>query len=170
MTDVNEVRSTPPVVGGTGRRAGYWVALAAIAVCLAAVGFGLWHHFDRPVSARMDELINLLATDPTAFPPGDSRNRIPLTGRFAGLTAHDEMFLTRRPDGSFLVLFPTYYGSGTSIACLLYTSRPLRATDTREQQSTLGKSERVIDAPPYPHMSFDGRIDEHWYRVSFGMR
>ena len=165
MTDVNA--SVTRAAGGRVRR---WEWAVAAVTIVAVAGLAVWRHLARPVDRQLSAIVGVLAADPSALPPADDRHRVPLTGRFAGATPHDEMFLTRRDDGSFLALFPTYYGSGPSIACLLYTSRPLRPGDTYLRQPTLGQSDRVIDAPPYRHMTFDGRVDDHWYRVSYGMR
>ncbi len=165
MADVNALKATPVFKGPRRVRA----LIAGFVVVVALVGYAAWRHMVRPVSGRLADLVQQIAADPAAFPTIDSRNLVSLTGRFSGITPHDEMFLTRRSDGSFMALIPTYYGNGTSIACLLYTSRPLVESDTYMRQATLGRTERVIDVPPYMDMKFDGRVDEHWYRVSYLM-
>ena len=165
MTDVNLSQPKAVRVG----RWRVWAVMGVVVLVVAGIGFAAWRHIARPVDARLEALVGLLATDPTVFPPADARDVVKLPDRFAGVTPHGEMFLVRRGDGSFLAMFPTYYGSGTTIACLLYTSRPLRTDDTYVRQATLGKSNRVIDVASYQHMKLDDRIDDHWYRVSYGI-
>src|ERR1700722_16616320 len=86
----------------------YRAVLAILLVC-SAVAFAAWYHFTDPSTRPYAPVIQLL-NDGKLGP--DELGRIDLTKQFPGLTPHDEMFFTRRSDGSFLALFPTYYGPG----------------------------------------------------------
>jgi hypothetical protein len=92
----------------------------------------------------------------------DELGRIDLTSLLPGVTPHDEMFLTRRSDGSFLALFPTYYGPGTSIIGMMYTSRPLQEQDTYSHSL----NQREITIGNWTKLAIDKRLDDHWYSVS----
>jgi hypothetical protein len=166
---VNGSDTTAAVGVGRRPRERAWVVAAVLVAAVGTAGYTGWRHYARPVDGRYKTVVALLAGGPSALPPTDYRGRIDLAAHFAGLTPHDEMFVVRRDDGSFLALFPTFYGNGTTLAGLLYASRPLGEADTYIRQATMGQAQRVIDVGAYHHMDFDRRIDDHWYQVSYGM-
>lgn len=169
MTNVNTPGVNPAGPAARGRPVRGQVAVALAAVAVLAVAYAAWRSLARPVSGRVQALVEQVASEPARFPTTDGRCRVKLTGEHAGLTPHDEVYLTRHPDGSFVLLVPTFYGNGASFAGLLYTSSPLRDGDTYIDQSSMAKAQRMIDVPPYSHLTFDEHIDEHWYRVSYRM-
>ncbi len=167
MTDVNGGSAAGR--GGRPPRTVAWVVVAALVAAAAGIGYAGWRHFAGPVDRRYLAVVERAATGPAALPPTDPRGRVDLAHVAPGLTPHDEAFVLRRDDGSFLVLFPTYYGSGLTLAGLMYTSRPLRGDDTHIRQTTLGRARRVITIGYYGHTDIDDRIDDHWYHVSYDL-
>lgn len=128
-------------------------------VVAALVGGALWYHFSNPDPSRYEPVVKALTANEW---PSDS-GRISLTARFPGLTPRDEMYITRRADQSFLALFPTYYGRGTSLLALMYTSRPIDDADTWANASD--PLHRYITVARWK-LCIDRRIDDHWYLVS----
>jgi hypothetical protein len=143
------------------------VALVAVLITatLAASAFLLWYWF-APHTGRYGPILKQIEANQL----GATGGRIDLSHDFPGVTPHDEAFITRRPDGSILVMFPTYYGKGISIGGLMYTSRPLRSDDTYVQELGTVLDRRVIDVGNWTRLSLDDRVNEHWYRVSRGVR
>jgi len=141
----------------------YRAAFAVLLVC-SAVAFATWYHFTGPSTRPYGPVIQLLS-DGKLSP--DEFGRIDLTKQFPGLTPHDEMFFTRRGDGSFLALFPTYYGPGTSIVGLMYASRPLTDQDTYNHD--YAASQREITVGSWTRLAIDKRIDDRWYMVSHAL-
>jgi len=140
-----------------------WTAVLLVA---AATGYGLWAFLSGPDTARYAPIIADLASH--QLDDGGS-GIIDLTKSFSGLTPHDEIFFTRRPDGSFVVLFPTYYASGQVIAGLMYTSRPLNGQDTYVLPTGVGFDKPLIRVGTWKRLNVNRKIDEHWYKVSQGM-
>ena len=170
MTDVNASGRTAAGDGGRRPRERAWIVATALVAAAGMAAYAGWRHYARPVDPRYQAVIELLARDPSALPPVDDHGRTRLTGRFVGLTPRDEMVVDRRSDGSFLALFPTFYGKGATLAGLLYASRPLGDADTAVREATLGRTERTIRVGSYGQAVFDHRIDDHWYQVSYGLR
>ena len=143
------------------------VALVAmlITTTLAVTAFLLWYWFATH-TAKYEPIIRQIEANQL----GASGPVIDLSKAFPGVTPRDEMFITRRPDGSFVALFPTYYGKGISIGGLLYTSRPLRPEDTYLAVFGTALDRRQIDVGSWAKLSLDDRVNEHWYRVSRGVR
>ena len=125
------------------------------------MALAIWHHFANPSTRPYAPVIQLIADGQLDC---DNFGRIDLASRFPGLTPHDEMFLTRRSDRSFLAMFPTYYGRGTSLAGLMYTSRPLQAQDTYIHSYDI--AQREITVAGWTKLAIDKRLDDHWYMVS----
>jgi hypothetical protein len=140
-----------------------WTAVLLVS---AATGYGLWAFLSGPDIGKFTPIIADLA----AGKLGDNGTGIiDLTKSFSGLTPHDQIFLTRRPDGSFIALFPTYYGTGDVIAGLMYTSRPLNGQDTYELPVSVGFDQQLIRVGTCKRLNINRKIDEHWYKVSQGM-
>ena len=127
------------------------------------VAAGLLYVFFGAHTRKYEPLIAQIAADQLH---ADGGGRILLKDSFPGLTPHDEMFITRRDDGSFLAMFPTDYGLGIDISGLLYTSRPLQDSDTYLRPLATEYERRLIDVGRWSRLSLDKRIDDHWYRVS----
>jgi hypothetical protein len=139
-------------------------AVFAITLVAAAMAFAIWDHFSGPDTRAYAPIIDRLAAGQLE---GDARGHIDTAKDFPGLTPHDEIFLTRHDDGSFLALIPTYYGPGSSLVGLMYTSRPLQDEDTYSHDFAPGQREITIGS--WTKLAIDKRIDEHWYLVSHGM-
>jgi hypothetical protein len=137
-------------------RAGWAVIGVSLVVALL-----LWVHFSRPNTGIYGPIIQEIAAGKFQ---GDGRGHVDLSGPFPGVTPHDEMFLVRRSDDSFLAMFPTYYGRGTSLVALLYTSHPLQDEDTFSRPEM--PTRRLIDVGSWTGLSIDKRVDDHWYQVS----
>ena len=166
MTPSDDGVSSPR---GPGARV--WVVAAVLAAVVAAGGYLAWRRYARPVDPRYALVIARMAANDPAVRPATSSGRVSLAGGpFAGLTPHDEAIAVHRRDGSFVILFPTYYGAGSSMSGLLYSSRPFAPGDTETQQATLGAARHVINVGSYRHAEIVDRIDEHWYHVSYRMR
>ncbi len=133
----------------------------AIAVVSALVAVALWMHFSNPSTSLYAPVVQEIAAGKLR---GDARGHVDLAGSFPGITPHDEIFLVRRIDDSFLALFPTYYGRGTSLVGLMYTSRPLQDEDTFSHAET--PTRRLVDVGSWTNMAIDKRLDDHWYQVS----
>src|SRR5271170_3329272 len=114
----------------------------AVVLVTAATGYALWAALSGPNLSKYEPLITELA---------------------AG-TLNDEIFLTRRPDGSFAALFPTYYSKGPIIAGLMYTSRPLTDQDTYMRSMAIGFNRPLIRIGVWKNLAINRRIDEHWYK------
>ena len=128
---------------------------------------GLWFWNTQPRLYRFTSLLEQVKNN-TLTP--DTSGRLYLAKSFPGLTPRDEAFAVHRADGSFLCFIPTYYGQGISIGGLLYTSRPLHDEDLRVAKSPDRPGARTIDVGSWTRLSLDGRIDEHWYHISRGLR
>ncbi len=140
------------------------VILAAVLVS-GGTGWALWAFLRGPNTGRFEPVISAIGAGKL---DGDVIGRVNLSRTFPGVQERDEMYLTRRGDGSFVAMFPTYYGKGTSIGGLVYTSRPLREEDTEVKNLATTLDRRVIKVGRWA-LDLDRRIDEHWYRVSKGM-
>lgn len=140
-----------------------WVVVAAVVVITASV---LWVFCSGPSTARYQPLISAIAANQLS---ADDVGRLALSGPYAGLTPHNEMFLMRRADGSFLALVPTFYPKGPAIIGLLYTSRPFGPGDTFGHGLGIDVVHPFIKVGPWGHLRVDGRIDDHWYKVSQGI-
>ncbi len=140
-----------------------WTAVVLVA---AATGYGLWAFASRPNTSRYASIIAELAGGKLN---GDDHGRIDLSSASPSLTPHDEIFLTRRDDGSFLVFFPNYYAKGPAIAGLMYSSRPLTPRDIYELPMGVEFNQPLIRIGPWKRLVINQKIDEHWYKVSYGM-
>jgi len=138
----------------------------AVVLVTAATGYALWAALSGPNLSKYEPLITELAAGTLN---DDGNGRIDLSKSFPGLTPNDEIFLTRRPDGSFAALFPTYYSKGPIIAGLMYTSRPLTDQDTYMRSMAIGFNRPLIRIGVWKNLAINRRIDEHWYKVSYGM-
>ena len=139
---------------------------AAVLLVAAATGYGLWAFLSGPDTGKYAPVIADLASHKL----GDGGSGIiDLSKTFSGLTPHDEIFLTRRADGSFVVLFPTYYAPGSVIAGLMYTSRPLNDQDTFVMATEVGFDKLLIRVGTWKRLSINRKIDQNWYKVSQGM-
>lgn len=132
----------------------------------AATGYGLWAFLSGPDIGKYTPIIADLAAGKL---DDGGTGIIDLTKSFSGLTPHDQIFLTRRRDGSFVVLFPTYYATGEVIAGLMYTSRPLNDQDTYVLPMGVGFDKPLINVGTWKRLDINRKIDEHWYKVSHGM-
>jgi hypothetical protein len=140
--------------------------VAAVLLVSGITSYALWAHFSNPPTGKYDPVIEQLASGKL---DGDSIGRVDLSRAFQGLTPKDEMFITRRTDGSFLAFFPTYYGPGICIAGVLYTSRPLQDADTYSIQLASALDRRMIDVGAWPRLTMDKKLDENWFTVSRGL-
>ena len=141
--------------------------IIAVIVVTCGTAAALWAWFAGPNTSKYEPVIQRIAAG--EFTP-DERGRIDLSKSARGLTPQDECFITRRGDGSFAAFFPTLYGKGTSIMGLLYTSRPLQLSETYVQTLGTTLDRRVIDVGSWSKLVLDTRLNDHWYRVSRGMR
>ncbi len=141
-----------------------WIVAAM--VIIAAASLWWWWRTRLPVGEYL-QVINRL--DDVQFVP-DLHGRIDLSKTFPGVTPQDEMFITRRPDGSFLAFFPTFYAKGPVIAGWMYTSRPLQTTDTFSQGLAVDFNQQLIRVGPWGRLGIDKKADDHWYRVSYGLK
>jgi hypothetical protein len=99
--------------------------------------------------------------------PCDDDGRVNLAKQFPGITGHNDAYLTYRDDGTFIVMFPTYYGLGQEITGLVYTSRKLTDDDTHGRTSAIHFDQKLIKAGSYDHLLLESRINDNWYHVSY---
>jgi hypothetical protein len=154
MTELKTVKRSRTMV---------WSMVVLVA---AATGYGLWFFLSGPNISKYAPIITELADGKLN---GDDRGRIDLSRSSPGLTPHDEIFITRRADGSFVTLFPTYYAKGPMIAGLMYTSRPLTEQDLFLRHMAVGFNDQIISIGGWRKLAINQKIDEHWYKVSYGM-
>jgi hypothetical protein len=143
------------------------VLIVGVIVVTAGTALALWAWFGGPNTRRYEPIVQSLTSGEFANTP---TGRIDLAQQFPGVTPQNEMFVTRRGDGSFMAMFPTFYGKGQTIGGLVYTSRPLRVEDTYIRKSGTSLDRPYIDVGPWNKLSVDARVNEHWYRVSRGIR
>lgn len=165
---MTQMTMTPTTISerNSPRRSRVVLVWVLILIVTAATALALWSWFSAPNTAKYEPVLRQI----TAKQLDATNGRIDLSQVFPGLVARDEVFISRRPDDTFLAFFPTYYGKGISIGGLMYTSRPLVPQDTyvRQYASTLDR--RMIDVAAWRGLSIDGRVNEHWYKVSRGVR
>ncbi len=139
---------------------------AAIVVAVAAAAFGgVWYWYAHPPVARYRPAIDAVAAGRVV---PDGQGRFDLSKLAPGVAPRDQAFLARHGDGSFLVFFPTEYGKGRQAYGLLYTSRPLTPADTFTRDLAVGFDRRYVTVGTWPKLALDDRVDDHWYRVSYG--
>ena len=146
---------------------GRWLRLLIVVAGLTALlggGYAAWRYFDVPPLDRYAPLIAQIAARQI---DGDALGRIDLSKKYPGLTPKDVAYITRREDKSFVLMFPTFYGEGTQVAGLIYTSRPLRDEDTTPRTESLQFGERVISVGSYQYLIVDKQINPNWYHVSY---
>jgi hypothetical protein len=148
----------------TVSRSQTYKAVLAVTIVSAAMALAIWEHFANPSTRLYAPVIQLLTAGQLDC---DEHGHIDLARQFPGLTPHDEMFVTRRDDRSFLALFPTYYGRGTSLAGLMYSSRPLQDEDTYSHSYAI--TQREITVASWTKLAIDKRLDDHWYMVSHNL-
>jgi hypothetical protein len=154
MADLQSSRRTRSLI---------WVVAIVVA---AGTACGLWFFLSGPDTSKYAPVIADLATGRIKE---DSYGRVDLAKSFPGVTPKDEIFLTRRSDGSFVVLFPNYYDKGPIIAGLMYTSRPLIEQDTFTQRRAGGLDQRFIAIGRWGKTMINRKIDDHWYKVTYGI-
>lgn len=140
-----------------------WLIVGVVAVIAAGT---LWMVYAPPDTARYNAVIAAVANNRLS---SDDTGRVALGGAFAGLTPHDELFVTRQPDGSFVALVPTFYPKGPAIDGLLYTSRPFGPNDHFEHGKGTNVDQLYTKAGAWGHLRLDKRLDDHWYKVSQGV-
>ena len=141
------------------------LSVIIVAVALTAICAG-WFYFAVASPSKFQPIVDSLTSGPLKAAPS---GMVSTANDFAGVVVRDEIFITRRSDGSLLALFPTYRNKGTDIGGLLYTSRPLRDADTYPQAAGLNIDKRRIDVGGQRKLNIDKRIDANWYRVSYGL-
>jgi hypothetical protein len=143
-----------------------WGIALLVVLILVGGGYSLWHYVKRPPRARYDPVIAAVAS-------GKIRENlsqpIDLPADLRGIVPRDQVLVTRRPDGTFMIVFPTFRGDGEELVGLLYTSRPLTGTDTFPNHAPNAYSRPLISCGSYSRLVLDDRIDEHWYHVSYAM-
>jgi hypothetical protein len=141
-----------------------FVVLAAVIVT-GGTGYALWCYFGGPNTSRFEPLLEDIRAQRLA---DNGHGEIVLTGTYQDLCPYGRVYVTHRPDGSLLVLFPTYTGKGFSLAGLLYTSRPMTEDDTHAMPNSVNLDHRYIAVGSFHSVSIDQRLNEHWYRASVG--
>jgi hypothetical protein len=147
-----------------------WVTAALLGVTVLLLlggGYAAWSYYDAPPLARYSQVLTMLSAG--QLQP-DSHGTVDLSGKFSGLTPKDLAYVTRHDDGSFLAMFPTYYGEGAQIAGLLYTSRPLRDEDLHQPDTAIHFDRRLIDVGSYCNLLLEKRINPSWYHVSYKLQ
>ncbi len=140
------------------------VVLGLSLLVLFGSGYAWWRSYETP---PLDRYAKVLAAFKDHQIPLDDAGRANLSKLFPGITGHDDAYASYRDDGTFIVLFPTYYGQGQEVAGLVYTSRPLTDDDTHDRVSAIHFAQRLIKAGAYDHLLIDQRINENWYHVSY---
>lgn len=133
----------------------------------AAVAAALWFFLAQPKTAKFQPAMDAYTAGQLHV---EQNGSIDLSAKFPGLTANNQMYVLRRPDNSFLILFPTYYGKGPAIAGLAYTSRPLQEGDTFRLPYGASFEKEMVIIGPWNRLMLDKKINDHWYEVSYGVQ
>jgi hypothetical protein len=143
-----------------------WGIALAVVLALVAVGSSFWYYVKRPPRAKYQPIIAAVASGKIQE---NIHQPINLPADLHGIVPRDQVMVTRRPDGTFMILFPTSRGDGEELVGLLYTSRELTDADTFPNRSANAYSRPLISCGSYAHLMLEGRIDAHWYHVSYAM-
>jgi hypothetical protein len=146
------------------RRHGFTVLLALIVGAAFGAGFLWWHYYATPPLSRYDHVLDAMRQHKVRC---DQDGRVDLSRDFPGITGRNDAYLTYRDDGSFAAMFPTYYGQGMEITGLVYTSRPLTDDDTHGRISAIHFAQKLIVVGSYANLLVEGKINDHWYHVSY---
>jgi hypothetical protein len=147
------------------RRTAILVAMSVILIL--GGGYAWYRYYATPPLSRYDQVLAALRDH--QIPPDES-GRLDLSKQFPGITGHNDAYITYRPDNTFIVMFPTYYGLGQEVAGLLYTSRKLTEDDTHGRNSAINFEQRLVKAGSYDHLLLENRINDNWYHVSYKIR
>ena len=141
-------------------------ALAGLVLSLAVIFTStfLWWRYKMSSLTKYDPA---LAAFKAHKIPTDEDGRVDLSKTFPGLTGHNDAYISYGDDGNFIVMFPTFYGKGSEVAGVLYTSRPLTESDTHARVSAIHFDQKLIQAGSYANLLLDERINQNWYRVSY---
>jgi hypothetical protein len=158
--------TTPPPQAQPRSFRMWGIALVATLI-LTGTGYCVWYFVANPSREKYGPIIAAIAAGqieasadhPTDLPPN-----------LHGITDRDQVLITRKPDGSFRVVFPTSHGAGIELVGLMYTSSPLSDEDTFPNQGAVEYSKLLIRCGSYGRLNIDSRIDDHWYHVSWGMK
>lgn len=137
------------------------IAIVAIAALIAG-----WFYFTAPSPAKFQPLVRALSTGNMKKEP---TGLVDISNSFPGVVPKNQIDITRRPDGSLLVLIPTYRTRGNNLGGFMYTSRPLRDSDVYTRARGLNFARPRINIGEVHKLIIDKRINEHWYRVSYGL-
>jgi len=141
------------------------VVIALPLTILLGGAYAAWRYFDAPPLERYAPLLAQMAAHKADT---DDQGRVQLLKTFPGLTPQDMAYIRWHDDGSFLALFPTFYGEGSQMAGLLYTSRPLQDQDTHlRDSSAINFAQRLIGVGTYDHLILEKQINPNWYHVSY---
>jgi hypothetical protein len=147
------------------RQAAKLMLILCVVVILAS-SYLWWQFYGTPPLNRYDSV--LVAFKNHSIPTTED-GRVDLAKQFPGVTGHNDAYITYREDGTFIVMFPTYYGKGSEITGLLYTSRPLTDEDTHARISAIHFDQKLVAAGSYANLLLDKRINANWYQVSYRM-
>ncbi len=139
------------------------VLVLVVLLLLAAGAFGWWN-FSHPSLDRYSAALEAIRTHHIRL---DNQGRVDLSKQFPGLVPEDLAQATWLDDGNFRAMFPTYRGQSSQVAGLMYTSRPLTEDDTQARPVPMHQDQRTIEVGTYGYLILDGKINDHWYRVSF---
>jgi hypothetical protein len=156
--------ATNPKRKSSARPVAAVVMLLALAVLLGC-GYLWWRQYQSP----MDRYAKVLEALKNHQIQGTENGRLDLTKQFPGITGQNDAYVTYRDDGSFAAMFPTYYGPGSAVVGLYYTSRKLTADDTHPRISAIRYDDKLVQAGSYANLILDKRIDDNWYEVSYRM-
>ena len=126
--------STQPLTDSPTAKKHAGLLTVIIVIVAIALTLGAWFYFSAPSPKQFQPIVDSLTSGNLK---SAKTGTISTERPYPGLFPRDEMFVVRRPDGTFLALFPTYRNKGTDIAGLLYTSRPLVESDTYPMPSGL---------------------------------
>ena len=79
------------------------------------------------------------------------------------------MYIRRWPGGRFAAFFPQYTAPGPAVAGLMYVSAPLQPGDTYRLDALMNFQKPLIQMSTWRRLRVDRKLDEHWYRVSYGL-
>jgi hypothetical protein len=140
------------------------IVLGVAILSLLGGGYAAWRYFDSPRLEKYSTLIQQISNRQIL---AESDGHIDLSKAFPGLTPKDIAYVTWRDDGSFAAMFPVYYGEGSQIAGLVYTSRPLQDGDTHLRDSPVHIAQQLIEVGSYQNLILEKQINPNWYHVSF---
>jgi hypothetical protein len=152
--------------------------LALILVISSLLATGCAELMEGSFNQREAEKVAAAVITGTLKP--DAGGVVDLPDRWTSVSRRGRIYVTRKEDGLFLALFPTWRGKGSNLRGYLFSNRPLTDNDTIEGRYKEGSSRLEVMVPTVPAMntarvskleyvSLVRKVKPGWYYVSYDM-